>query len=67
MHLPMKKVIDFLRSSYHELSVNVSWPKYESLQKSAVIVLVASLLIAGFVGGVDLVFEKIMRWYYRSF
>ena len=45
----------------------VTWPKFSFLQNSAVLVLVASLIFALFIGVVDLGFENIMTWFYDLF
>ena len=42
----MAKVLDFFKDSYEEITQKVTWPTWSQLQNSAVIVLVASLLIA---------------------
>lgn len=42
----MAKVLDFFKDSYVEITEKVTWPIWSQLQSSAVIVLVASLLIA---------------------
>ena len=42
----MAKVVDFLKESYTEMTQKVSWPTWSELQNSAVIVLVASVIIA---------------------
>lgn len=42
----MAKVLDFFKDSYVEITEKVTWPTWSQLQNSAVIVLVASLLIA---------------------
>jgi preprotein translocase subunit SecE len=45
----------------------VTWPKFSFLQNSAILVLVASLIFALFIGGIDLGFENIMTWFYDLF
>lgn len=42
----MAKVLDFFKDSYVEVTEKVTWPTWSQLQNSAVIVLIASLLIA---------------------
>lgn len=58
---------NFVLESYDEMVNKVSWPKFSSLQNSAVLVLVASLIFALFIGVVDLGFENIMTWFYDLF
>ncbi|MEJ5054856.1 preprotein translocase subunit SecE [Sphingobacterium sp. MYb382] len=42
----MAKVLDFFKDSYVEVTEKVTWPTWSQLQSSAVIVLVASIIIA---------------------
>ena len=42
----MAKVLDFFKESYVEVTEKVTWPTWSQLQSSAVVVLVASILIA---------------------
>lgn len=58
---------NFVLESYDEMINKVTWPKYSFLQNSAVLVLVASLIFALFIGAVDLGFENIMNWFYDLF
>ena len=62
----MSKVINFLKDSYEELTHKVSWPKYASLQNSAVLVLVASLIFALMIGAIDYAFENLMEFIYKE-
>lgn len=57
----------FVLESYDEMKNKVTWPKFSFLQNSAVLVLVASLIFALFIGAVDLGFENIMKWFYDLF
>ncbi|GGH04859.1 preprotein translocase subunit SecE [Sphingobacterium alkalisoli] len=42
----MAKVLDFFKDSYVEITEKVTWPTWSQLQNHAVVVLVASILIA---------------------
>ncbi len=42
----MAKVLNFFKESYIEVTEKVTWPTWAQLQNSAVVVLVASILIA---------------------
>lgn len=42
----MKKITNYVRESYNELVHKVSWPTWAELQNSAVVVSIASLVIA---------------------
>ena len=58
---------NFVLESYDEMVNKVTWPKFSFLQNSAVLVLVASLIFALFIGVIDLAFENIMTWFYDLF
>ena len=61
------KVMDikgYFRESYTELVHKVTWPTWAELQNSAVLVLVATLIIALIVAFMDLGFSKIMEFIY---
>ena len=62
----MKKIIDYFKNSYNELVYKVSWPTRTELSSSAVIVLVASIIIAIVVFAVDFVFEHAIRFVYNN-
>ena len=58
------KLVDSIKESYNELVHKVSWPTRKELVQSAVLVLVASLVLALIVWLIDLSFEKIMQLIY---
>ncbi len=41
-----KKIINYIKESYDELMNKVSWPSWSELQSSALVVSIASLIIA---------------------
>jgi preprotein translocase subunit SecE len=63
----MDKVVAFLKDSVEEIRAKVTWPKYDELQKSSTLVLVASLIFAVVVGVIDFAFNNAMIWFYGSF
>lgn len=63
----MEKVKTYLRESFDELMHKVSWPTWTELQSSAVIVLVASIIIALVVAVMDLAFNNLMEFIYSIF
>ena len=63
----MNKVLDFVKASYEEMMEKVTWPKYSSLQRSAFLVLIASLIFALVIGVIDLGFQNAMDWFYSAF
>ena len=52
----MSKFGDYVKDSYDELVHKVSWPTFKELQSSAVVVAVASIIIALIVFVMDIVF-----------
>ena len=60
----MKKIAAYLKDSYTELVYKVSWPSREELSNSSVIVMIASLIIALMVFGIDSLFEWILKLLY---
>lgn len=60
----MKKIVAYVKDSYKELVYKVSWPSKEELSGSTVIVLIASLIIALIVFGMDSLFEWILKILY---
>jgi len=58
------KIINYIKESYLELVQKVSWPSRSELTSSAVVVLVASIILAIVVWLMDLSFESIMTFVY---
>jgi preprotein translocase subunit SecE len=57
----------YFEEAYNELVHKVSWPTFKELQSSALIVMVASLIIALIVFVMDSSFESIMSFVYSLF
>ena len=63
----MNKLTVFLKESYEELVERVSWPKWEQLQQSTMIVLGATLFITAIVALMDFVASGSMKFIYSLF
>lgn len=63
----MEKLKSFVAESYDEMKHKVTWPKYSELQRSSILVLVASLIFAITIGLIDLAFENALGWFYDAF
>jgi preprotein translocase subunit SecE len=63
----MKKIIEYLQESYKELVHKVTWPSWKELQGSAILVMLASGLIAIVVALMDLGFKNLMHLIYSLF
>ncbi len=61
------KFVEYVKESYDELMHKVSWPTWSELQNSAVVVSVASLMIAFVVFIMDKSFETILQQFYSLF
>ena len=61
----MKGIQLYLREAYNELLHKVTWPTWEELQESALVVLVASLMFAVVVLGMDYVSKNVMELIYQ--
>ena len=61
------KVTAYFRESYDELMHKVSWPSWSELQSSAIVVSVASLIIALVVFMMDTAFRNVLGQFYKLF
>jgi preprotein translocase subunit SecE len=59
------KFVNYIKESYNELIHKVSWPTSKELTNSAVIVLIASIIMSLIIGLVDLGFENMMEFIYN--
>ena len=60
----MKKIINYFKESYYELTKKVSWPTWDKLQSSAILVMVASVIFAIVILAMDTVFQYWMKAIY---
>ncbi|MDP4282013.1 MAG: preprotein translocase subunit SecE [Bacteroidota bacterium] len=61
------KIVNYVRESYDELMHKVSWPTWNELQSSAIVVSIASLIIALVVFLMDESFRNILLQFYKLF
>jgi len=61
------KLVENIKASYTELVHKVSWPTRKELANSAVLVMVASLILALVVWLMDFCFEHLMTFIYGLF
>ncbi len=54
----------YFKESYTELVHKVTWPTWTDLQNSAVLVMVATLIVSLLVAGMDAVFSRVMQFIY---
>jgi preprotein translocase subunit SecE len=63
----MANVVDYFKESYDELVHKVSWPTWAELQNSAIVVSIASLIIALVVLLMDMTFKNVLDLFYSLF
>jgi preprotein translocase subunit SecE len=62
----MAALVEYIKESYIELTQKVTWPTWRELQNSAVLVVVASIIIALVIFGMDWVISYVLRHFYSS-
>ncbi|MGO1519940.1 MAG: preprotein translocase subunit SecE [Sphingobacterium sp.] len=62
----MAKVLDFIKDSYTEITEKVTWPTWSQLQNHAVVVLVASVIIALLIFVMDKASSNVMELLYNT-
>ena len=58
----MRKFINYLKESFQELTKKVTWPTWDKLQSSALLVLVSTLILALVVFVMDFAFQNLMEF-----
>ena len=58
-------MIDYIKSSFEELSNNVSWTPRAELKRLAVVVMVFSILFSLAIWGADTVLSRIVQVYFN--
>jgi len=61
------KVTSYLQDTYNELVHKVTWPSWADLQSSSIVVMVASLIIALVIFGMDMGFQFLFDNLYLFF
>jgi len=61
----MSKLGNYVQEAYDELLHKVSWPSWDELQQTTVIVLVALGLVTAVIFGMDLASENILTFIYK--
>ena len=63
----MNKISNYFSDSFKELTEKVTWPTWQQLQQSTMIVLGATLLITGVVALMDFVASTGLNFIYKLF
>jgi len=62
----MANVAEYIKESYVELTQKVTWPTWRELQSSAILVLIAAIIIAMLIFGMDQVIGLVLNKFYSS-
>jgi len=62
----MNKIANYFKESYKELTEKVTWPNWEQLQQSTMIVLVSTLVITAIVWLMDLGIAGSLKFIYNQ-
>lgn len=62
----MASIVQFIKESYEEMTQKVTWPIWGELQNSAVLVLVASFIIAVVIFAMDKGSTFVLDTFYKS-
>ncbi len=63
----MRKFIAYLKDVYDEMVHKVTWPTWEELQVQALVVMVATVIIAIVILAMDVTFKSLMKAIYSLF
>ncbi|MEJ7779392.1 MAG: preprotein translocase subunit SecE [Daejeonella sp.] len=62
----MANVVEFIKESYIEMTQKVTWPTWVELQNSAVLVLIASIIISLVILAMDETAGRALKIFYNS-
>ena len=60
----MRKFINYCKEAFVELTKKTTWPTWEKLQSSALLVIITTVLLAALLWVIDFVFQNIMTGVY---
>lgn len=61
----MSKIGNYIQEAYDELLHKVSWPSWDELQQTTMIVLVALAIVTAVVAGMDAVSKGVLTFIYQ--
>jgi preprotein translocase subunit SecE len=61
----MSKIGSYVQEAYDELLHKVTWPSWEELQQTTIIVLIALGLVTAVIFGMDFVSENVLTFIYK--
>ena len=60
----MSGIVNYFKDVHNELVNKTSWPTWSELNNSAVVVMVASIIIALLIWGMDFVWQHLVKFIY---
>jgi preprotein translocase subunit SecE len=60
------KIKTYLKDVHNELVNKTSWPTWSELTNSAIVVMVASVIISAIIFTMDISFENVLGWVYEK-
>ena len=61
----MSKIGSYVQEAYDELLHKVTWPSWEELQQTTIIVLIALGLVTAVIFGMDFVAQNVLTFIYK--
>jgi preprotein translocase subunit SecE len=61
----MSKFGNYIQEAYDELLHKVTWPSWDELQQTTIIVLVSLALVTGVVAGMDFAAKSVLTFIYQ--
>ena len=61
----MAKIATYVKESWKELTTKVTWPTWDKLQSSAILVMVTTLILAVIIWLIDLIIRSVMMGIYQ--
>ena len=63
--ITMAKIGTYVKESWKELTTKVTWPTWDKLQSSAILVMVSTLVLAVIISLIDLIIRGVMTGIYQ--
>ena len=64
LNVKMRRFINFCKESFEELTKKTTWPNWAKLQSSALLVILATVILAAILWVVDFAFQSLMTGIY---
>lgn len=60
----MNAIVQYFRNSYKELKYKVTWPSWSELEQTAIVVIIASIILALLLFGMDKILKFVLSFLY---